>query len=60
MIKQAVIGVLVLGVIAPVGARGRDILASFEGGIGVVPVSSGAGAANTDGRGWRRIFRPRR
>jgi hypothetical protein len=49
MMKQAVVGLLVLGVIAPVGARGRDTLASFEGGIGVVPVSNGAGAVNADG-----------
>jgi len=39
----------VLGVMAPVSARRRDTLASFEGGIGVVPVVSGAGTANADG-----------
>jgi|SRR4051794_24920905 len=34
---------------AHASAHDRDVLASFEGGIGVIPVSNGAGPVNTDG-----------
>jgi hypothetical protein len=49
MMKQAVAGLLVLGVAGAVSAHGRDIVARFDGGIGVIPVSSGAGPVNADG-----------
>ena len=47
--KQAVAGLLVLGAIGSVGVHAREIVARFDGGIGVIPVSSGAGPANPDG-----------
>jgi hypothetical protein len=49
MMKQAVIALLTLGMVGQAAARGRDLLARFEGGIGVIPASSGAGPANADG-----------
>jgi ribulose-5-phosphate 4-epimerase/fuculose-1-phosphate aldolase len=41
MMKKAAVILSVLGM--DVGARGHDFLARFEGGIGVIPVSNGAG-----------------
>ena len=38
-----------LGVVGHTGAQASDFIARFEGGIGVVPVSNGAGPANPDG-----------
>ena len=50
MMKSAVVtSVLALIAIAGLGAQQRDILARFEGGIGVIPVQNGAGTANPDG-----------
>jgi hypothetical protein len=49
MTNKAIVGLLVLGVLGPVSAHGRDVLARFEGGIGVIPASNGAGAVNSDG-----------
>jgi hypothetical protein len=50
MIKRAVVtGVLALVSIARLGAHERDVLAGFEGAIGVIPAQNGAGAANPDG-----------
>jgi hypothetical protein len=51
MIKKAAVILFVLGMVGPAGAHeyGRDFLARFEGGIGVIPVQNGAGAANPDG-----------
>ncbi len=40
---------MVLGMVGPVLAHGRDVLARFDGGIGVIPVSAGAGPVNVDG-----------
>jgi hypothetical protein len=40
---------VILGVGCSFAAAGGDTLARFNGGIGVIPVSSAAGAANTDG-----------
>jgi hypothetical protein len=37
---------VVLGV---VGTRASELLAKFDGGIGVIPAAAGAGAANADG-----------
>jgi hypothetical protein len=50
MMKQLAVVVFALGIVTGVSAHGRDyLLARFEGGIGVIPVASGAGAANPDG-----------
>jgi hypothetical protein len=49
MMKAAAAIVLGLGIVAHVGAHERHVLASFEGGIGVIPAANGAGAANPDG-----------
>ena len=49
MMKKAMVSLLVLGVIGPVAVHGRDFLARFDGGIGVIPVSGGAGTVNADG-----------
>src|SRR4051812_39847293 len=37
------------GTYAHLSAHERDVLASFDGGIGVIPVSNGAGPVNADG-----------
>lgn len=49
MMKRAVVFVFVMGVVGVASAQERGTLARFEGGIGVIPVSSGAGTANPDG-----------
>jgi len=48
MVKKVAALVLALGVVG-VSAHERDLLARFDGGIGVIPVSNGAGPANPDG-----------
>ena len=49
MVKKAAVMALALGIVAHVSAHDRDMLARFEGGIGVIPVSNGAGPVNPDG-----------
>src|SRR5438067_2334009 len=49
MVKKSVVTLFVLGIVGHLGAQGRDVIARFEGGIGVIPVASGAGPANADG-----------
>jgi len=49
MMKQVAVVLFALGIIGPVGAHERDLLARFDGGIGVIPVSNGAGPVNLDG-----------
>jgi hypothetical protein len=51
MMKKARAAVILcaLGVCAPASARQAEFLARFQGGIGVIPVQSGAGPANADG-----------
>src|SRR5439155_24202869 len=49
MFKTAAVLVLAMGVVGSVSAHERDLLARFDGGIGVIPVSNGAGPANADG-----------
>jgi hypothetical protein len=50
MMKKAAVMLLVaLGIGGQVTASGRDLLARFEGGIGVIPASNGAGPVNGDG-----------
>src|SRR4051812_48514330 len=41
--------VVVVGIVGHVGAQGRDLVARFAGGIGVIPVQNGAGPMNADG-----------
>ena len=49
MVKMAAVILLALGVSVSAGAHERDMLARFEGGVGVIPVANGAGPANPDG-----------
>jgi hypothetical protein len=49
MVKHAVVILLAVGIVTQVSAHERDLLARFDGGIGVIPVSNGAGAVNADG-----------
>ena len=49
MVKRTAVMLLALGIVGQVSAHDFDLLARFEGGIGVIPVSNGAGAADTDG-----------
>jgi hypothetical protein len=52
MSESIVLGSIVaaiLGIGCSFAAAGDESLASFRGGIGVIPVSSAAGAANADG-----------
>jgi len=48
-IKTVVAILLSVGIVGQVSARERDLLARFEGGIGVIPVTGGAGPVNADG-----------
>ena len=47
MLKKSAAWVLFLGVVTPLSALADDSLVKFKGGIGVIPVSSGVGAAAT-------------
>jgi hypothetical protein len=49
MVKKVAVILLVLGIVGSVSADEGDLLASFEGGIGVIPVQNGAGPVNPDG-----------
>jgi hypothetical protein len=49
MVKKAAVILLTLGIVGHVSAAGQDSLVRFEGGIGVIPVSSAAGPTNADG-----------
>jgi hypothetical protein len=49
MVKRAAVIVLALGIVGHISAHERDLLARFDGGIGVIPVSNGAGPVNPDG-----------
>jgi hypothetical protein len=49
MLKKISAFALCLGIAHPLGAMADDTLVKFRGGIGVIPVSSAAGAANADG-----------
>jgi hypothetical protein len=40
---------LVVGAVGLLAAQGKDFIARFDGGIGVIPVSNGAGPVNADG-----------
>lgn len=47
--KVTLVGMLVVCAVAIAGAQERDLIARFDGGIGVIPVTGGAGAPNADG-----------
>ena len=47
--KKVTVILLTLGIVASVSAQASDVLARFDGGIGVIPVSNGAGPVNADG-----------
>jgi hypothetical protein len=51
MVMKLVQGTLVAAalVASSVGIQARDVMVRFDGGIGVIPVSNGAGPANADG-----------
>jgi hypothetical protein len=49
MVKKTAVILFVLGMGVRAGAQTADILARFDGGIGVIPVQNGAGPANPDG-----------
>jgi len=49
MVKEAAAILLALGMSGAAGAHERDVLARFDGGIGVIPVANGAGPVNADG-----------
>jgi hypothetical protein len=49
MLKKMSACVLFLVIVTPLSAAADDSLVKFKGGIGVIPVSSAAGALNADG-----------
>ena len=49
MLKKAAALVFAIGMAGSLSAHERDLLARFEGGIGVIPAQSGAGPVNADG-----------
>ena len=46
MFKTAAVLVMAMGIAGDVSAQERNFLARFDGGIGVIPVSNGAGPVN--------------
>src|SRR5262245_19354074 len=49
MVKTVAVFLVALGMSVAAYASERDVLVRFDGGIGVIPVSNGAGPANADG-----------
>ena len=49
MVKETIAAMLVVTGVMVTSARERDLLARFDGGIGVIPVTGGAGTPNADG-----------
>ncbi len=49
MVKCAAVALVVLGLVGTLRGHERDSLVRFDGGIGVIPVSNGAGPVNADG-----------
>src|SRR5438067_6882699 len=49
MIKKVVMALLATGAVMGGQVTADDVLAQFDGGIGVIPVANGAGAVNADG-----------
>ena len=57
MLKKISAFALFLGIVCPLSAAAEDSLVKFKGGIGVIPVSSGAGTAATANVVSRNIVR---
>jgi hypothetical protein len=49
MMKKAAVILFAVGMAGHVSAQATDFIARFDGGIGVIPVSTGAGPVNADG-----------
>jgi hypothetical protein len=49
MVKKAAVLLFALGMAGHVSAQSSDLIARFEGGVGVIPVSNGVGPVNADG-----------
>src|SRR5437762_13872033 len=49
MVKRAAVILCALVMVGHVSAQANNFIARFEGGIGVIPVSNGAGSVNADG-----------
>ena len=49
MMKRVIGMLLALGMAGQLSAAERDVLARFDGGIGVIPASNGVGQMNLDG-----------
>jgi hypothetical protein len=49
MVKTTAVVLMALVMVGRMSAHERDDLARFEGGVGVIPVSNGAGPVNPDG-----------
>ena len=49
MVKKAAVILCALVMVGHVSAQANNFIARFEGGIGVIPVSNGAGPMNADG-----------
>jgi hypothetical protein len=49
MLKKAAVLVFAMAMAGSLSAHERDLLARFDGGIGVIPAQSGAGPVNPDG-----------
>src|SRR4029078_1352086 len=49
MLKETIAAMLVVTGMMVASARERDVIARFDGGIGVIPVTGGAGTPNADG-----------
>ena len=47
--KKAAVILFAMGIVGHVSTQASHFIARFEGGIGVIPVSNGAGPANPDG-----------
>jgi len=49
MVKATVVAILVVSALAVASAREGDVIAKFNGGIGVIPVTGGAGTPDANG-----------
>ena len=49
MLKETIAAMLMVTGVVVASAQERDVIARFDGGIGVIPVTGGAGTPNADG-----------
>jgi hypothetical protein len=49
MVRTTAVILLALGIVSHVSAQERNLIARFQGGIGVIPAQNGAGTVNGDG-----------